>query len=71
MRIDLTNGESLQIIGESLLLGNEYSHNENDSIFLEDAESVSNGELMDKVRKLEKELVETVAGLKAIAMSEV
>jgi len=68
MRIDLTNGETLWLQGESVMIGNEFSNNEDDCVYMERAVEVANGELMNKVKRLELELTGALMELKAMAV---
>ncbi len=68
MRIDLENGESLWLQGKSLMIGNEFSNNEDNCVYIERAIEVANGELMSKVKRLEVELTGTLIELKSMAM---
>ncbi len=68
MRIDLTNGETLWLQGESVMIGNEFSNNEDDCVYMERATEVANGELMSKVKRLELELTGALMELKAMAV---
>ena len=42
MRIDLTNGETLWLQGESVMIGNEFSNNEDDCVYMERAVKIAN-----------------------------
>ncbi len=68
MRIDLTNGETLWLQGESVMIGNEFSNNEDDCVYMERAVEVANGELMSKVKRLKLELTGALTELKAMAV---